>query len=192
MVHPLFFSPFRSHLILFGISYISQNASWKPPENVLQLIGSSCCVIWVGRRRDEDRKSEGGKPFQLRKSEGHQLLKTQHVVWLHYHIMDYWCDCHWRNCHLCLFCDGFFSDCWMWKWPTAPSYLILGWLQHLKFEGDVLHVFFCVIPTLRAMCCLASSMPLIKYEGEQHTTLGEIYDLRSCFLMTLVILWLVL
>lgn len=67
-----------------------------------------------------------------------------------------------------------------------------GWLQHLKFEGDVLHVFFCVIPTLRAMCCLASSMPRIKYEGEQHTTLGEIYDLRSCFLMTLVILWLVL
>lgn len=44
--------------------------------------------------------------------------------------------------------------------------------------------FFCVIPTLRAMCCLASSMPLIKYKGEQHTTLGKRYDPRSCFLMT--------
>lgn len=24
-----------------------------------------------------------------KKSEGHQLLKTQHVLWVHYHIMDY-------------------------------------------------------------------------------------------------------
>lgn len=161
------------------------------PENVLQLIGSSCCVIWVGRRRDEDRMSEGGKPFQLRKSEGHQLLKTQHVVWLHYHIMDYWCDCHWRSCHLCLFCDGFFSD---WEcengqqplptWFSVADYNI--WNSKVMFYM----FFFRVIPTLRVTWSLASSMPLIKYEGENHTTLGEIYDLRLCFLMTLVIFWL--
>lgn len=64
------------------------------------------------------------KIFHLRKNEGHQLFKTQHVSWLHYHIMDYWCDCQWGNCHLCLLCDGFLPDCRMWRTVKGPSFLI--------------------------------------------------------------------
>lgn len=64
------------------------------------------------------RPRERCKLFHLRekgkKSESHQLLQTQHVLWLHYHIMDYWCDCHWGNCQLCLFHDGFLPDCCTW------------------------------------------------------------------------------
>lgn len=64
------------------------------------------------------------KIFHLRKSEGHQLLKTQHVSWLHYHIMDYWCDCQWGNCQLCLLRDGFLPDCRTWRTVKGPSSLI--------------------------------------------------------------------
>lgn len=90
-------------------------------------------------QRPEDRLR--GKIFHLRKSEGHQLLKTQHVSWLHYHIMDYWCDCQWGNCHLCLFHDGFLPDCRTWKTVKGPSSLISRcWKnKHPWFEEAVLH-----------------------------------------------------
>lgn len=83
----------------------------------------------------------GGKIFHLRKSEGHQLLKTQHVSWLHYHIMDYWCDCQRGNCHLCLLRDGFPPDCRTWKTVKGPSSLIsrLWKNKQLWFEEAVLH-----------------------------------------------------
>lgn len=116
----------------------------NPSENVLELIASSCWVIRVGGGSDEE-KEQGNKLFQLRKSEGHQLLKAQHVLWLHYPIMDCWCDCHWRNCHCGLFCDWFLPDCWTHKWSKALPPWILGPENiHLRFEDDGLDavVFF--------------------------------------------------
>lgn len=48
------FASFKFHS---ATAYISQNASWTPPENVLKLIASICCVIRVGGGSDEDRRS---------------------------------------------------------------------------------------------------------------------------------------
>lgn len=89
------------------------------------------------------------KIFHLRKSEGHQLLKTQHVSWLHYHIMDYWCDCQWGNCHLCSLRDGFRPDCQTWKTVKGPSSLISRPLEEKKntamiWRGCFVHNFTAI------------------------------------------------
>lgn len=112
------------------------------------------------------------KIFHLRKSEGHQLLKTQHVSWLHYHIMDYWCDCQWGNCHLCLLCDGFRPDCRTWRTVKGPSSLISRPLEEkntqLWFEEAVLYTILQPLSThlsagLRLSVTVISKFLMVDY-----------------------------
>jgi len=96
-----------------------------------------CREQWhIKHNKINKEKQRKTRLAHLRKSDDHRILKKQLVLWQQYHIMDSWCKCHWRNCHLCLHSDGFFPHRWTWKWSKHLAALFS--VPITRFDDDAL------------------------------------------------------